>query len=248
MKKHHVLLSAAFLALASCGGSSTETSEQTTMETPQLSASNGGEWITLFDGSSLEHFTGFKAEKPGDAWTIDNGTLYFQGTKKKEENLSGGDLITKESFSDFHLKLEWKISPKGNSGIMFHVVDNGEYGATYHTGPEYQLLDNEGHRDGQIVTHRTANLYDLIASETEPVKPVGEWNLSEIIVQDGQLEFYLNGVQTVKTTMWDDAWNEMVAGSKFKDMPSFAKYREGRIALQDHGDDIWFRNIEIKRL
>jgi hypothetical protein len=247
MKKQHLIFSAALLGLASCGGSSNQTTN-TAMETPQLSASNGGEWITLFDGTSMDQFTGFKAEKPGDAWTIEDGTLYFQGTKKKEENLSGGDLITKESFSDFHLRLEWKISENGNSGIMFHVVDNGEYDATYHTGPEYQLLDNEGHRDGQIVTHRTANLYDLIASEQEPVKPVGEWNLSEIIVHDGVLEFYLNGVQTVKTTMWDDAWNEMVAGSKFKDMPGFAKYKEGRIALQDHNDDVWFRNIEIKRL
>jgi hypothetical protein len=247
MKKQHLIFSAALLGLASCGGSSNQTTN-TAMETPQLSASNGGEWITLFDGTSMDQFTGFKADKPGDAWTIEDGTLYFQGTKKKEENLSGGDLITKESFSDFHLRLEWKISENGNSGIMFHVVDNGEYDATYHTGPEYQLLDNEGHRDGQIVTHRTANLYDLIASEQEPVKPVGEWNLSEIIVHDGVLEFYLNGVQTVKTTMWDDAWNEMVAGSKFKDMPGFAKYKEGRIALQDHNDDVWFRNIEIKRL
>ena len=248
MKTQHLFASAALLVMASCGGQSNETTEETAMETPQVSASADGEWITLFDGSSLEHFTGFKADGPGDAWTIEDGTLYFQGTKKKAENLSGGDLITKESFGDFHLKLEWKISENGNSGIMFHVVDNGEYGATYHTGPEYQLLDNDGHRDGQIVTHRTANLYDLIASEVEPVKPVGEWNLSEIIVQDGKLEFYLNGVQTVQTTLWDDSWNAMVAGSKFKDMPGFAKYKEGRISLQDHGDDIWFRNIEIKRL
>jgi hypothetical protein len=248
MKKHHLIFSAALLGLASCGGSSTETSERTAMETPQLSASNGGEWISLFDGTSLDQFKGFKKDSPGDAWTVQDGTIYFQGTKKKEENLSGGDLVTKDTFSDFHLKLEWKISENGNSGIIFLVVDDEKYGATYQTGPEYQLLDNDGHRDGKIVTHRTANLYDLIASEQEPVKPVGEWNLSEIIVHDGELEFYLNGVQTVKTTMWDDAWNEMVAGSKFKDMPDFAKFKEGHIALQDHGDDIWFRNIEIKRL
>ena len=248
MKKHHLLFSAALLSLVSCGSSSTKTTEQTAMETPQLSASEGSEWITLFDGSSLDQFTGFKADKPGDAWAIEDGVLYFQGTKKKEENLSGGDLVTKESFGDFHLKVEWKISEKGNSGIMFHVVDNGEYDATYQTGPEYQLLDNDGHRDGKIITHRTANLYDLIASEAEPVKPVGEWNLTEIIVHNGELEFYLNGVQTVKTTLWDDAWNKMVAESKFKDMPDFAKYKEGKISFQDHGDDIWFRNIEIKRL
>lgn len=247
MKKYPFIFAAALLSLYSCGGS-TEKSNETTMETPTATNDQDGEWITLFDGTSLDKWKGFGKEEPGEAWTIQDGTLYFQGTRKKEEDLSGGDVVTKDSFSDFHLSLEWKISKNGNSGIMFHVQDNGEYGATYHTGPEYQLLDNDGHNDGKIVTHRTANLYDLIASEVEPVKPVGEWNLSEIIINDGELEFYLNGVQTVKTTLWDDAWDEMVAGSKFKDMPGFAKYNEGRIALQDHGDDIWFRNIKIKRL
>jgi hypothetical protein len=247
MKNYQVVLAAAGLALASCGGSG-DKSGSGTLTDAQLSATQGSEWITLFDGSSLENFKGFGKEQPGEAWTIQDGTLFFQGQRKREEGLTGGDIVTKETFADFHLKVEWKISENGNSGIMFLVQDNGEYKATYHTGPEYQLLDNDGHRDGQIVTHRTANLYDLIASEVEPVKPVGEWNLTEIVLKDGELEFYLNGVQTVKTTMWTEAWDEMVANSKFKDMSGFAKYKEGAISFQDHGDDIWFRNIQIKRL
>ncbi|WP_209331984.1 3-keto-disaccharide hydrolase [Lunatimonas salinarum] len=246
MKNYHLLLAAAGLALASCGGS--EKAGEGQADAPKLSATEGSEWITLFDGTSLDNFKGYGKDAPGEAWTIQDGTLYFQGQRKRAEDLTGGDLVTKETFSDFHLKVEWKISENGNSGIMFLVKDNGEYQATYHTGPEYQLLDNDGHRDGQIVTHRTANLYDLIASEVEPVKPVGEWNLTEIVLKNGELTFFLNGVQTVKTTLWNDAWNEMVGKSKFKDMPDFAKFKEGAISFQDHGDDIWFRNIQIKRL
>lgn len=247
MNNFQLVLVTAGLALASCGGSGQKAGESAS-DSPQLSATQGSEWITLFDGTSLDNFKGFGKDKPGDAWTIQDGTIFFQGKRKREEDITGGDLVTKETFSNFHLKVEWKISENGNSGIMFLVKDNGEYTATYHTGPEYQLLDNDGHRDGKIVTHRTANLYDLIAAEVEPVKPVGEWNLTEIKLKDGELEFYLNGVQTVKTTLWNDAWNEMVANSKFKDMPDFAKFREGAISFQDHGDDIWFRNIQIKPL
>jgi hypothetical protein len=111
-----------------------------------------------------------------------------------------------------------------------------------------QVLDNDGHADGKINKHRAGDLYDLIASSSEPVKPVGEWNLVEIISNNGKLDFKLNGKNIVSTTMWDAQWNSMVAGSKFKTMPGFAFYKSGKIALQDHGDEVWYRNIEIKKL
>ncbi|MEX2568508.1 MAG: DUF1080 domain-containing protein, partial [Cyclobacteriaceae bacterium] len=204
------------------------------------------EWINLFDGHSLTGWTGFGKDQPGEAWEADNGVLYFNAEKK--EGATGGDLVTKESFGDFHLEIEWKISENGNSGIMFHVKDNGEYNAPYHTGPEYQLLDNEGHKDGQITTHRTGDLYDMIESSKKASNPVGEWNKTEIIVRDAQLQFFLNGVKTVETTLWDESWKKMVAESKFKQWPDFASFKEGKIVLQDHGDDVWFRNIRIKKL
>lgn len=205
------------------------------------------EWITLFDGNSLTGWTSYGKDKPGEAWEAKDGVLFLNIDKKKE-GAAAGDLVTKETFADFHLMLDWKISKNGNSGIMFHVVDDEKYNAPYYTGPEYQLLDNDGHPDGKITTHRSGDLYDLIESSKEAAKPVGEWNQTEIIVQDGKLQFFLNGTKTVETAMWDEDWNQMVAESKFKDMPGFAKYREGKIALQDHGDDVWFRNIKIKRL
>lgn len=205
------------------------------------------EWIDLFDGRSLTGWTSYGQEEPGEAWEADNGVLYFNAAKK-EAGAAGGDLVTKESFGDFHLELEWKISENGNGGIMFHVKDNGEYGAPYFTGPEYQLLDNDGHPDGKITTHRTGDLYDMIESSEEAGKPVGEWNKTEIIVNDSTLQFFLNGVKTVETTMWDKDWNAMVADSKFSQWEDFAKFEEGKIALQDHGNDVWFRNVRIKRL
>lgn len=249
MKKTMLSLSALLLLASACGTSSNnEGSSDATAANQETAAMGENEWIELFNGQNLEGWKGYGKDTPGDAWKVEDGVIYFDGNAKKNESLSGGDLVTKDSFKDFHLKLEWKISQNGNSGIMFYVVDNGEFGAPYHTGPEYQLLDNDGHPDGKITSHRTGDLYDLIVSSEEPVKPVGEWNQTEIICKDGKLEFYLNGVNTVTTTMWTEEWDQMVAGSKFKDMPGFGKYKEGSIVLQDHNDDVWFRNIQIKKL
>ncbi len=249
MKKPMLSLSAMLFLATACGTSSNNggTGDSTAIN-QESKVMEENEWQSLFNGRSLEGWSSYGQSTPGEAWKVVDGVLYFDSNAKKNEGLSGGDLVTEDSFGDFHLKLEWKISKDGNSGIMFYVVDNGEYDRPYHTGPEYQLLDNDGHPDGQIRTHRTADLYDLIESSEEAAKPVGEWNETEIISKDGKLEFYLNGVNTVTTTMWTEEWDKMVAGSKFKDMPGFGKYREGKIVLQDHGDDVWFRNIQIKRL
>lgn len=249
MKKTMLSLSALLMLASACGTSTTnEGSSDTTGANQDTEVMSENEWIELFNGQDLSGWKGYGKDAPGDAWKVVDGVIHFDANAKKNEGASGGDLVTLDSFGDFHLKLEWKISENGNSGIMFYVQDNGEYNAPYHTGPEYQLLDNDGHPDGKITTHRTADLYDLIESSSEPVRPVGEWNETEIISKDGKLEFYLNGVNTVTTTMWDEQWDQMVAGSKFKDMPGFGKYQEGRIVLQDHNDDVWFRNIQIKKL
>ncbi len=181
------------------------------------------------------------------AWEFKDGVLYFNS--RISYNSQKGNLITNEEYENFHLQLDWKISKNGNSGIIFLVKeDASKYKEPYLTGPEMQILDNDGHPDGKIFKHRAGDLYDLIPSKKEMAKPVGEWNKAEIILKDARLTFILNGEKVVETTMWNDEWDKMIAESKFKSMPDFAKYKKGKICLQDHGDDVWYRNIRIRRL
>ena len=202
-------------------------------------------WIKLFDGVSIKGWHSYGKPTAGSAWRAENGILFLDAVQKKDRC----DLVTDEEFENFHLKLEWKISKNGNSGIIFLVhEDTIKYDYTFRTGPEMQVLDNDGHPDGKIHKHRAGDLYDLIASSSEPVKPVGEWNLAEVVVNKGNLELLLNGVTVVKTFIGNDDWKKMVANSKFKTMPGFGIFKTGHIALQDHGNDVWFKNIEIKKL
>lgn len=216
--------------------------------TKSMQAEN--DWTTLFDGKTTEGWHTYGKEFAGKAWKVEDGALRLDAENKKNwKPEDGGDLVTNEEFENYHLKLEWKISKNGNSGIIFNVHEDPEkYHATYNTGPEMQVLDNNGHPDAKIHKHRTGDLYDLIPSKKETVKAVGEWNQAEVIVNKGQLRLVLNGTDVVTTTLWDDNWKKMVAGSKFASMPGFGIYKKGRIALQDHGDDVWYRNIVIKKL
>lgn len=204
-------------------------------------------WQKLFDGKTTTGWHTYGKTAVGQAWKVSDGALYLDAKNKKEGQ--GGDLTSNEEYGNFHLKLEWKISKNGNSGIIFFVKEDPiKYPASYNTGLEMQVLDNDGHADGKINKHRSGDLYDLIASSSEPVNPVGEWNKVEIISNNGKLDLKMNGKDIVSTTMWDAQWNKMVAGSKFKTMPGFAIYKSGKIALQDHGNEVWYRNIEIKKL
>lgn len=206
-------------------------------------------WQLLFDGTSKKNWHVFKNLSDGSAWKAVEGTLHLDPAQKKDDKtVGGGDLVTDEEYDNFHLKFDWKVDTAGNSGVMFYVKEDPEIEKTYHTGPEMQVLDNNGHKDGKIIRHRAGDLYDLITSSPETVKAVGEWNQAEIIAKDSTLEFYLNGVKVLSTKMWDDNWRKMIAGSKFKEWKTFGSFKAGHIALQDHGDPVWYRNIKIKRL
>lgn len=207
-------------------------------------------WQLLFDGQSTKGWHKYGGAPVGSAWKIADGVLYLDTTQKENwQTKGGGDIVTDEEFENFHLKLEWKIAPGGNSGIMFYVhEDTVKYKWPWETGPEMQVLDNAAHADSKIEKHKAGDLYDLISCSKETVKPAGEWNLAEVKCVNGKLEFFLNGENVVTTTLWDDNWKKMVAGSKFVKMPDFGTYKKGKIALQDHGNMVSYRNIMIKRL
>ena len=201
-------------------------------------------WKLLFDGKSTAGWRTFNATTAGAAWKVEDGTLTLE-SKAKEGR---GDLLTDKSYENYELTIEWKISACGNSGVIFNVVEDPKYKATYHTGPEMQVLDNTCHPDAKIIKHRAGDLYDLISVSKETVKPAGEWNVAKLVSDHGKMQFWLNGEQLVTFTMHDAAWDAMVAGSKFKSMPDFGKATGGHIALQDHGDQVWYRNIKIREL
>jgi hypothetical protein len=207
-------------------------------------------WQLLFDGEITEGWKVYGTDTIGSAWKVQDGALFLDVEQKNDwQTIGGGDIVTEDEYESFHLKLEWKISPGGNSGIIFLVHEDTEkYTYPWQTGPEMQILDDEAHPDAQHIKHKAGDLYDLIASSESAVRPAGEWNQAAIILEGNQLEFYLNGVNVVSTTLWDESWNKLVAGSKFSEMAGFARYRKGKICLQDHGDKVWFRNIKIRRL
>lgn len=199
----------------------------------------------LFDGKTTTGWHTYGKKTVGDAWKVEDGVLHFDPTAAK--NGQGGDLVTDLEYTNFHLKLEWKVAPKSNSGIIFYInEDLTKYKNTYETGLEMQVLDNDGHPDGKITKHRAGDLYDLIQSTTEPLKPVGEWNAAEVVCKNGKLTLVLNGVFVVETMLWNDNFKALVAKSKFASWPGFASFKTGKIALQDHGDNVWYRNIMIK--
>ena len=211
---------------------------------------NAQKWISLFDGKTTKGWHSFGKSTAGEAWTIENGVLVLDPAAKKAGK-EGGDIVTNESFKDFHFQLEWKIAKNGNSGIIFFVQDDPKkYSNTWHTGPEMQVLDNDGHPDGKNISHRAGDLYDLIVGKEGVAKPFDEWNKVDIISAKGKLELILNGVTVVSTHVGDDGWKELIRRSKFAkgESPDFGKVFSGHIALQDHGDKVSYRNIRIQKL
>jgi len=214
----------------------------------QISTPNAkGGWKKLFDGKSKKGWHIYRGEGTGESWQVEDETLTFTPITKQGVK-AGGDLTTDLEYENYHFSCEWKISEGGNSGIIFGVKEDSMYKKSYVTGMEMQVLDNDKHADAKINKHRAGDLYDLIACHKETVKPVGEWNRAEIIYNKGELKLFLNGENVVSTTVGDENWNKMVAGSKFKTMSGFGKFAKGRISLQDHGNKVWFRDVKIKQL
>ncbi len=191
-------------------------------------------WFPLFDGRDASPWwRGYKQEKLPEGWKAEDGALVRHG---------GGDIVTRDEFENFELSIEWKISEGGNSGIMFRVQETDK--PSYETGPEAQILDNVKGGDPQ----KAGWLYQLYSSEKDATKPVGQWNLFKLVVDHNKCQHWMNGVKYFEYEIGSADWNERLAKSKFAKMPGFAKTAKGRICLQDHGDEVAFRNIKIRVL
>jgi hypothetical protein len=195
-------------------------------------------YVNLLESKDLSSFRGYKAEEIGEGWSIKGKSLYFDGTK------GTGDIITKQTYSNFEMQFEWKISPGGNSGVMYRVGLGDA--APYMTGIEYQILDDTKHPDGKKAETSAGSVYALFAPKEYKKKAVGGWNKSRIVVDGTKITHVLNGTRVVEVDMSSQEWQSKVAGSKFKDWEKFAQEKSGHIAFQDHGNKVWYRNIKIR--
>lgn len=199
-------------------------------------------WQLLFDGKSADQWRGYgKDSIPGKGWMVEDDML------KVEKG--GGDLITKEQFGNFELQLEFALSDTANSGIFYLAIEEPK-DAIWKFAPEYQLLDNETYTEmyGDMSKHLTGENYDLHASKEDHTNPIGDWNTARIVHNNGHVEHWLNGYQTVEYEIGSEAWEQLVQNSKFKDYPRYGRAKEGHIGLQDHGHLVMFRNIKIRKL
>ena len=209
-------------------------------------AENKGKWISLFDGKSLQGWHGFNKKGTIKNWDIEDGALVCLGAAK---DAHGGDIVSNISFDNFELKWDWKIDKGGNSGVMYHVVEGQKYKAPYETGPEYQMIDDIDFPEKLEDWQKTGADYAMnLTNENKKLNPAGEWNSSKIIFNKGHVEHWLNGAKIVEFTAWNNAWNKEKIEGKWKDYPDYGKAKNGLIALQDHGNKAYFKNLKIKRL
>jgi hypothetical protein len=196
-----------------------------------LEAEHAG-WTDLFADGTFSQWQHVKGKEVPPGWQIQDGIVH------RPEG--GGDIVTRQSYKDFELVFEWKISEAGNSGIKYRTRGS--------LGLEYQVLDDAKHKDGRNPTHRAGSLYDLLAaSDSKPVKPVGEWNRGRIIAKGNSIEHWLNGEKVLSIEIGSPEWIERFGKSKYKKHEGFGTW-EGPILLQDHRDVVWFRNIKIRPL
>ncbi len=208
--------------------------------------SDTGKTISLFDGKSLSGWHGFNKTGEIKNWAIEDGAMVCLGAAR---DAAGGDIVSDKQFENFEMNWEWKISKGGNSGVMYHVIENGKYKSPYETGPEYQMIDDIGFPEKLEEWQKTGADYAMYtANEKKNVKPLGEWNTSKIIFNKGHVEHWLNGEKIVEFEAWSDDWKKKRTEGKWKDFSDYGTAKKGGIALQDHGNKAWFKNITIREL
>ncbi|HEX2816650.1 MAG TPA: DUF1080 domain-containing protein [Phenylobacterium sp.] len=236
MKTLALGLALAVIATGALGGGAFAADKAMPADNTLTPAEASAGFKLLFDGKTTAGWRGFKTPAPDAGWKVKDGVLSPDAKHSK-------DLVTKANYENFELTFDWKISPKGNSGVMFHVIPKGE--ETYESGPEYQLLDNSR---GEPPLEQAAALFALYAPTQDVNKPVGQFNHSRLVVDHGKAQHWLNGVKVVEYDLDSADFKARVAASKFKQWPQFATGKTGAIALQCHGDDVAFKNLKIKLL
>ena len=252
--KKVMVMALAVAALVSCGNApQKKAAAEAAAEDPNT--------IVLFDGTSLDGWRGYNKDHVPARWVIEDGALRFKGSGGGEaQTEEGGDIIFDQKFKNFELSFEWKVAKGSNSGV-FYLAQEIEGQPIYISAPEFQILDNINHIDanmGKDGNRQSASLYDMIPAKPQNAKPIGEWNTSKIIVYKGTVVHQQNGENVLEYHLWTPQWTEMLQKSKFSQEAwplAFellnncgGENHEGYIGFQDHGDDVWFRNIKVKVL
>ncbi len=248
-----IQFSVAALFLSACSGGEkkqeqTQTDEvvtPTVVAAVQLSdAQKADGWELLFDGVTMNGWRVFK-NKDNASWEVKDGTLHcvaFDDRKTPERS----DILTSDDYENFELSVDWKIAPKGNTGIIYRATE--EFDEPFLSGPEYQLVDDAGYPGTLADVNKTACNYDMQIAENKKVNPIGEWDTSKIVVNGNHVEHWLNGDRVLQYELGSADWKKRKAGSKWKDAVGYGAAKKGHIDLQDHGDEAWFRNIMIRKL
>ncbi len=223
-------------------------------------------YISIFDGQTMKGWRGYAKNYIPSRWVVEDGAIHFMGNQTPEDkrkDKEGGDIIFAHKFKNFEVSIDWKVCKAGNSGIFYLAQEltngNGDVESIVVSGLESQVLDNENHPDaklGKDGNRKSSSLYDLIPANPQNQKPYGEWNNTVIRVDNGTVTHFQNGVKVVEYKLWTPEWTKLLQTSKFSETAWPAAFHafnnaggdlhEGFIGFQDHGDDVWFKNIKVK--
>ena len=208
------------------------------------SKSGADDWQVLFDGTSTEHFRGWKMDTfPDKGWVIDGDALRIQANSK------AGDIVTKKLYDSFDLRFEWKVAKGANSGVIYRCIEHDDVRLSFMSGPEYQILDDDNHINGKNPKTTAASLYAHYApNDKKKLKPIGQWNTGRVVVNGSKVQHWLNGEVVVAYDLDSESFKKVSQGTHYKQWKKFATEKKGHIAFQDHNNDVWFRNIRIREL